>query len=360
MAMLRQSDFENVEQFLRGLYRHRWLHPLIWYVLQELPAVVGSTQVTWNHVMPFLGDADVMAWPEQTDHATYQDALGRSLNDHPLITNFLRTGDPRAYKISDFLTQHKFHNTPLYDELYRGLGYEDQFAMNLSPLGPQWLTVVVARDGPTFIERDRMLLNLLRPHIAQAYRQVLWMSRLAGRFDSERTVPATSRIVLDARGAILHYPPRAQRWISRYCEHLPTAPQRLPDSVQAWYLQARQVHAGKTTMPVVSPLTVRRQGRQLRIHFDAGEVEVAQATLLLEERIDGAGLPRPNPAGLTPRELEVLRHVESGKRNDEIAAELGIRPRTVKKHLEHTFDKLDVASRTAAVARMRQWSRGKS
>jgi DNA-binding NarL/FixJ family response regulator len=52
--------------------------------------------------------------------------------------------------------------------------------------------------------------------------------------------------------------------------------------------------------------------------------------------------------GLTPREAEVLLWVAHGKTNPEIAVILGIRYRTVKKHLEHVFAKLGVETRTAA------------
>jgi DNA-binding CsgD family transcriptional regulator len=51
---------------------------------------------------------------------------------------------------------------------------------------------------------------------------------------------------------------------------------------------------------------------------------------------------------LTRREREVLAILAAGKTNDEIAAVLGISPRTVQKHLEHVFEKLGVETRTAA------------
>jgi DNA-binding CsgD family transcriptional regulator len=54
--------------------------------------------------------------------------------------------------------------------------------------------------------------------------------------------------------------------------------------------------------------------------------------------------------GLTPRELEVMRWVERGQTNAEIAAVLSISPGTVRKHIEHVFAKLEVHTRTAAVA----------
>ncbi len=51
---------------------------------------------------------------------------------------------------------------------------------------------------------------------------------------------------------------------------------------------------------------------------------------------------------LTPRELQVLRLVADGRTDGQIATALGIRPRTVSKHLEHVYGKLGVQSRTAA------------
>ncbi len=56
---------------------------------------------------------------------------------------------------------------------------------------------------------------------------------------------------------------------------------------------------------------------------------------------------------LTPRERAVLERVAAGDANLAIAHRLGMRPRTVEKHLEHVYAKLGVASRTAAVARLR-------
>jgi DNA-binding CsgD family transcriptional regulator len=54
---------------------------------------------------------------------------------------------------------------------------------------------------------------------------------------------------------------------------------------------------------------------------------------------------------LTPRQQELLRHVAAGETNRRIARHLGVRESTVRKHLERIFDRLQVQSRTAAVAR---------
>lgn len=52
--------------------------------------------------------------------------------------------------------------------------------------------------------------------------------------------------------------------------------------------------------------------------------------------------------GLSPKESEVLLWVAQGKSNSEAASILGITEGTVKKHLEHIFEKLGVEKRGAA------------
>jgi ATP/maltotriose-dependent transcriptional regulator MalT len=60
--------------------------------------------------------------------------------------------------------------------------------------------------------------------------------------------------------------------------------------------------------------------------------------------------PAGYPAGLSGREVEVLRLVASGRSNGQIADELVLSEKTVARHLSNIFAKLDVGSRTAAAA----------
>ena len=73
----------------------------------------------------------------------------------------------------------------------------------------------------------------------------------------------------------------------------------------------------------------------------------------------GIAVPGPNHSVLTlsPREKEVLSLVAQGLSNREIGLALFISPVTVKVHVRHIFDKLDVKSRTAAAIRAFQLGR---
>ncbi|HEU4730429.1 MAG TPA: HD domain-containing phosphohydrolase [Kofleriaceae bacterium] len=103
--------------------------------------------------------------------------------------------------------------------------------------------------------------------------------------------------------------------------------------------------------------------REARAHRPALSREAAAAALAADARegrlcrravdavLGAAGLRRPErslPAGLTPREVEVLIHLARGSTNKEIATSLGIAVRTANHHIENIYAKLDVTTRAAA------------
>jgi len=78
-----------------------------------------------------------------------------------------------------------------------------------------------------------------------------------------------------------------------------------------------------------------------RVH--AGETYLPpQLAAKLADRVSGEAL--------SPREIDVLRRMAVGKSNKEIGTELFISEGTVKTHIKSIFNKLDVVSRTEAVA----------
>jgi DNA-binding CsgD family transcriptional regulator len=91
--------------------------------------------------------------------------------------------------------------------------------------------------------------------------------------------------------------------------------------------------------------------------FSTEEIElVTLLTPVLTMRANrvNAQSPTAPDQALTSREAEVLAMVACGLTDRAIAHRLTLSPRTVEKHLEHVYRKLDCADRLSAVLRIRE------
>jgi HD-GYP domain-containing protein (c-di-GMP phosphodiesterase class II) len=97
-------------------------------------------------------------------------------------------------------------------------------------------------------------------------------------------------------------------------------------------------------------LTAEQAGKELARASRAGQLDSDVVAALLE----AAGQQRARlrrdlrPAGLSEREIQVLRLVAEGCSNREVAKRLYISPRTADHHVQHIYAKIGVSSRAAA------------
>ena len=87
-----------------------------------------------------------------------------------------------------------------------------------------------------------------------------------------------------------------------------------------------------------------------------GEVRYSRriATTLLHRLANGSAAHGGRPAPLTPREIEIVRLIDEGLSNREIGRRLAIEVATVKNHVHHVLEKLQVHRRGEAAARLRR------
>ena len=86
---------------------------------------------------------------------------------------------------------------------------------------------------------------------------------------------------------------------------------------------------------------LRRDVKAGRLDADAVEAVLGAAGHRVSRRREG-------PAGLTAREVEVLRLLARGLSNKEIAERLVISPKTAANHIEHIYAKIDASTRATA------------
>ena len=128
----------------------------------------------------------------------------------------------------------------------------------------------------------------------------------------------------------------------------------LRQAVDTWQEQDAPHEVAKLNVLIGQACSALADHDGARLHFSAARETFerlgARPDLAQLDRIVAATEAGPETHGLTPREVEVLRLIARGKANRAIANELHISERTVHRHVSNILTRLDVDSRTAAVA----------
>jgi HD-GYP domain-containing protein (c-di-GMP phosphodiesterase class II) len=100
--------------------------------------------------------------------------------------------------------------------------------------------------------------------------------------------------------------------------------------------------------PYREPLAADHAAAELRAEAAAGRLDGEAVAAVLAVAGHRVSRRREGPAGLTPREVEVLRLAARGLTNKDIASVLVISPKTVANHIEHIYAKIGATSRAGA------------
>jgi DNA-binding CsgD family transcriptional regulator len=306
-------------------------------VLDVVPGVVAS----YNEFGP--GTARVTAVHPGGLHTPGEDeAFIRFFHQHPVIAIHGPAGIHSASTISDHITPRRLHRLDLYQALYRPLGIADQITSNAAGPGRVTIGLAISRARWGFTERDRLMLDLLHPYLGLAPARADQVARLRQSqhvLAGDQAHRTAALVVLTRRGRIAWVTPPARRLLAD------------------WF-----GYAGGPTLPfeIALPLERRSPGAEPSVRFARGDRNLtvtvltsgpgyAQPLLALQQTIT----PTPTrmaALGLTSREGEILLAAADGLTETAIASRLDIAPRTVNKHLENIYRKLDVSDRRQAVA----------
>ena len=272
------------------------------HLLESLRTLIGSDVASYSE-LDRVGER-VLAGQSVGDldgDDPGEDVFWALRHEWPTCSYEDRTLDFGVHKLTDFVATRDLKRLQIYNDLFRPWRVEHEISVGL----PAKLThtklflFFTGPDRPDFDERERTILELLRPHLIR-HHQHLHMRRRAAAALAALETSDQPLILLDAHGRAEFATPRARRLLSSYGFDL-------------------------GDISHIDPLRVRS------IHSDV---------LLLEER---------RPLGLTPREREILTLVAEGRTNAQIAAALWISPATVGKHLENAYARLGVTNRIAAI-----------
>jgi len=315
--------------------------------LEGLAGLVPSDVISLNEVEPGADRFVFSGYPR--DFAVPADAaqvLAEHSAGHPLIAAYARTGDGSAMKISDVVTVEQWHANPLYIAFYQPIGVEFQMSIGLVAPRPTAVAFALNRGARDFDERDRAVLNLVRPHLAQSWRNARDRSRMAG------VMAASAQALGDAGSGVilLSDPPEevtagALLEIYRFFGR-PPVDGILPAAVVRW-LATQRGRVGEEAL--LRPLSASVGARRLVLRLLPGTGGGPDAVLTRRADTDQVE-PGLQALGLSPREAEVLALVGTGATNAQIAVQLHVAASTIKKHLDAIYRKLGVSGRMRAVA----------
>jgi DNA-binding CsgD family transcriptional regulator len=357
-------SIEDIEQLNRSIYQLYTLRDLDTFGLDslsivdrlvpgELPMFHTNHGVTPQLDYVCLGGFRLTADMERT--------MNQYFGTHPIVENMPLTLTG-AHKISDFVTQQQLHQFEgLYQQFLRVHEIEDQlifFLLDANPdrwqkfsqLGTKLVGFTQNRTGRTFTERDRLILNLMCPHLAQAYTNVQQYHQLQQENQQlQRSLNHLGTIVLDSELQIISIAPQAIIWLENYFAKSTCSHQQLPDRLRSWLRYQVDCLTQNSAVPhVCLPLRIQRADRELTIRLTIEPQNTQYLLLLTEQTL--SSLNSLALLGLSQRKTEVLKLIIQGQGNRAIAARLNINISTVRKHLEHIYLKWGVGSRTEAIA----------
>jgi HD-GYP domain-containing protein (c-di-GMP phosphodiesterase class II) len=95
-------------------------------------------------------------------------------------------------------------------------------------------------------------------------------------------------------------------------------------------------------------LTAKQASSELRADVRAGRLDADAVDAVLAAAGQARGKRRTGPAGLTPREIEVLALIARGASTRQVAQRLSITPKTAETHIERIYTKTGASTRSTA------------
>ncbi len=309
-----------------------------------LTELIPCIDASYNEMNPSAKRIRWASEPENGAMDDYAPIFARLMRQNPLVRHFEDTADTRAMMWSDIAPFEEISKTELYQEMFRPLGVEAQMALVL-PTPPGIVVGFAVNAGAEgFSERDRRVLNTLRPHLAHFYRSI--QLREVARED-----PGWTGALANGDGIVEAVTEDADRLENETGIELIEG-EPIPDALRQPFLD--DIHTYDPARPAVI-------SRPTRISEEADGVAgwhvpgpVGPHVLGIQTNID-ASRRRLEDAGLTVRQTEVALQLAEGGTNLAIAGRLGIAEGTLRKHLERIYRALEVTDRATAIARIRGW-----
>jgi DNA-binding CsgD family transcriptional regulator len=364
MHALCASDTASVLRTIKTLYTKTDARAFGAEVLEEVRRLVGGDIMGFSEIEVDRNSVVEVLNPVDATRMDLEARLAELAQEHPLMVHYGATRDTKARTMSDFRSHEEFVNSRLYCDVYRPYGAKDQIAVMLPTPPPLAVYVVINRDGRTFTDRDRRVLELLSPHLARARANAVAVSMLdlQLRLASGDTGAVREGVIMPGpRDAILSANRRARQLLGTYFPRWRASPHRLPDAIARWANEQegrlRPTEFGTPPAPlfVHGPPNARLVVRLLPpLDEEACPVILVDEIRTALPSRDGRSDAEVLGVRLSPRLKQVLDQLLTGAAEKEVATRLGISRHTTHDYVRELYRRFGVTSRGELLARFVQ------
>lgn len=194
MTHLTSSDLRKLQDCIREIYSNLNVKTFPDHIIRATSKVISSCVASYarifqqNQTLVYRGIASRRTWddlgafvrhmdehpilnylhPELLKPHRFKDDIEKAMcKRFPLLRQFPHHS---AAKISDGLAGSRFKSTAVFADFFRRNGIDHQLLISFLPTSENYSMLSFNRDKRDFSEKERLLLNLLAPHVAQAYK----------------------------------------------------------------------------------------------------------------------------------------------------------------------------------------------
>lgn len=170
MRTLRERDFREALDLLAAM--REAAHDTASFArlgVERLPVLVASEFTTLSICHLASGRREVFGLPAGTLSADERAAFDRHFHEHPLVRYHGYDGGTTTRRISDCIAFDRFTKQALYGDYYRRIRIDHAMALPVYVRDGLLVSFVLNRSRRDFSDRERALLDLLKPHLARVY-----------------------------------------------------------------------------------------------------------------------------------------------------------------------------------------------
>jgi DNA-binding CsgD family transcriptional regulator len=149
--------------------------------VEHLPALVASEFTTLSICHLASGRREVFGMPAGALSAEDRAAFDRHFHEHPLVRYHAYQGGRTTQRISDALPLSEFRRSALYNDYYRRVRIDHAMALPIYVGNGLLVSFVLNRARRDFTDRERALLEVMRPHLSRIYTRMTCGDGLTAR-----------------------------------------------------------------------------------------------------------------------------------------------------------------------------------